>query len=133
VRASRRDRGHWEATHDVRQLWAEEVRAAPAAALERVVEAVRASGARAVYFSNDIDGTDAGAAAATGTPEPAGLAPEFVVELVRRLGREARLVGGGVMEVAPPLARGGGEPERTLALAARYLRETAAAILGRPP
>ncbi len=35
------------------------------------------------------------------------------------------------MEVAPPLARGEGEPERTLSLAVRYLRETAAAALGR--
>ena len=42
---------------------------------------------------------------ATGTPERGGLEPEFVVELVRRLGREVGLVGGDVMEVAPPIAR----------------------------
>ena len=131
VRASRRDRGHWERTHGVRQIWAEEVRADPGRALDAVVDAVRRSGAREVYFSNDIDGTDSAAAAATGTPEPAGLDPAFVVELVRRLGRELRLAGGDVMEVAPSLAHGAGEPDRTLALAARYLRETVSAILGR--
>ena len=50
--------------------------------------------------------------------------------LIRRLGREIGLLGGDVMEVAPPLAHGDGEPERTLALAVRYLKETAAAVLG---
>lgn len=131
VRASRRDRGHWEARCGVRQLWAEEVRRDPAAAVERVVALLRQAGVTDVYFSNDIDGTDAAAAGATGTPEPDGLSAEAVVMLVRRLGREFRLAGGDVMEVAPPLAHGAGEPERTLALAARYLRETAAAALGR--
>ncbi len=133
VRASRRDRGHWEGTYGVVQLWAEEVRADPAGALDEVVAAVHRSGARSVYFSNDIDGTDAAAALATGTPEPGGLEPGFVSTLLRRLGAEVGLAGGDVMEVAPPLARGQGEPERTLALAARYLRETVAAALGQAP
>lgn len=130
VRASRRDRGHWEGAYGVHQLWAEEVRRDPAAALDRVVGFLRQAGVTSVYLSNDIDGTDAAAAGATGTPEPDGLSADFVVELVRRLGRELPLAGGDVMEVAPPLVRGPGEPERTLALAARYLRETAAAALG---
>ena len=38
-------------------------------------------------------------------PEPNGLEPDFVVELVRRLGREVGLLGGDVMEVAPPVQR----------------------------
>ena len=130
VRASRRDRGHWEASYGVRQLWAAEVRAEPGRALDTVLGWVRSAGVETVYFSNDIDGTDAGAARATGTPEPGGLAPEFVIELIRRLGREVGLAGGDVMEVAPSLAQGEGEPARTLALAAGYLRETAAAALG---
>ena len=130
VRASRRDRSHWESTYGVRQLWADEVRADPDRALDAVLAWVRDAGVETVYFSNDIDGTDAGAARATGTPEPGGLDAAFVVELVRRLGREVGLAGGDVMEVAPPLAHGDGEPERTLSLAARYLRETAAAALG---
>jgi agmatinase len=130
VRASRRERAHWEERYDVRQLWADRVRADPAGALDEVVDLVRRSGASSVYLSNDIDGTDEGAARATGTPEPGGLAPDFVAELIGRLGREVELAGGDVMEVAPPLAGGEGEPERTLALAARYLAATAAAVLG---
>ena len=131
IRASRRDRAHWESTTGARQLWAAEVLAAPERALDRVVELLREAGASSVYLSNDIDGTDAAHAAATGTPEPGGLDAAWVSALIARLGREFRVVGGDVMEVAPPLASGGGEPARTLALAARYLRQTLAAALGR--
>ncbi len=132
IRASRRDRGHWESALGVRQLWAAEVRRDPGRALDAVLAHVKAAGVRAVYFSNDIDGTDASAADATGTPEPGGLEPDFVVELVRRLGREVGLAGGDVMEVAPAAARTPGGAGRTLGTAARYVRETAAAILGEP-
>jgi arginase family enzyme len=130
IRASRRDRIHWESTLGVRQLWAREILTDPGAALDEAIRSVRASGAKGVYLSNDIDGTDAAWADATGTPEPGGLEPDFVVELIRRLGREVGLVGGDVMEVAPLLARTPGGAERTLGVAARYFRETADALLG---
>jgi agmatinase len=87
---------------------------------------------RGVYLSNDIDGTDESFADATGTPEAGGLHPDFVAELIRRLGREVGLAGGDVMEVAPPLARTPGGAERTLDVAVRYLRETVDAILAGP-
>jgi agmatinase len=130
TRASGRDRAHWESTLDVRQFWAAEVRSDPASALDAIVSAVKASGVREVYFSNDIDGTDARWADATGTPEPDGLEPEFVAALVARLGSEIGLAGGDVMEVAPAVARSPGGGERTVELAARYLRETIAAAMG---
>jgi agmatinase len=130
VRASRRDRGHWERTTGVRQIWASEVLADPAAALDAVVAAVRQSGVSSVYFSNDIDGTDESFADATGTPEAGGLHPDFVVDLLHRIGGEVELAGGDVMEVAPTLARSPGGAKRTLDLAARYLRETAGVALG---
>ncbi len=132
IRASRRSREHWERSCGVRQFWAEEIRAGPARALDAILEHVRSSGVSSIYLSNDIDGTDDAEADATGTPEPQGLSSDFVVELIRRLGSEVGLAGGDVMEVAPPIARTAGGAERTLALAARYLRETAAAILGAP-
>jgi agmatinase len=81
-----------------------------------------------VYFSNDIDGTDARFADATGTPEPNGLEPAFVSTLIRRLGDEVGLVGGDIMEVAPPVARTPDGARRTVGVAARYLRETIDAI-----
>jgi arginase family enzyme len=121
TRASRFPREHWESTLDVRQFWADECRRDPQAALTALVDHVAGLGLP-VYFSNDIDGTDEEFADATGTPEPAGLDPEFVVTLIRRLGERAGLVGGDIMEVAPPLGPDNGA--RTVALAARYTRET---------
>ncbi|WP_242395418.1 arginase family protein [Anaeromyxobacter oryzisoli] len=130
TRASARDRSHWESTLGVRQLWAAEVARDPAAALDAILAQVKGAGVSEVYFTNDIDGTDAAFADATGTPEPGGLAPGFVSALVARLGREVGLAGGDVMEVAPHLARSAGGGERTVALAARYLSETIEAALG---
>jgi agmatinase len=126
VRASQRPREHWEQTLGVRQFWADEIREAPEQALDRVIEAAKATGLPA-YLSNDIDGTDAAIADACGTPEPGGLEPAWVRELIRRLGSEVGLVGGDVMEVAPGLGHDGGV--KTVALAADYVRDTLEALL----
>lgn len=130
IRATRRDKAHWESTLGVRQFWAEEVRAEPGPSLEALLDHVKASGVGPVYFSNDIDGTDAAWADATGTPEPMGLSPDWVVELIRRLGQGPGLLGGDVMELAPPLALSKESEARAVALAARYLVETVNAALG---
>lgn len=130
VRASARDRSHWESTLGVRQHWAAEVRRDPGAALDAVLAQLRAAAVASVYFSNDIDGTDPAFAGATGTPEPGGLDPEWVTALVRRLGAEIGLCGGDVMEVAPGVGQGPGGGARTLATAATYLIETIEAALG---
>ncbi len=133
IRASGRDRAHWESTLGVRQLWASEVLAHPEEALETLVTHVKNLGARGVFFSNDIDGTDSRWADATGTPEPFGLEPDWVVELIRRLGREVGLVGGDVMEVAPTITPTPQSARRTVGLAVRYLVETIEAALGTAP
>jgi arginase family enzyme len=128
IRASGRDRAHWESTLGVRQFWAELVRAQPAQALEAIVAHVRSGAGRGVFLSNDLDGTDSHWADATGTPEPDGLEPDWVVELIRRLGREFGLVGGDVMELAPTLTPTPLSAPRTIGLAARYLVETVKAL-----
>ena len=130
IRATRREKAHWEGTLGVKQFWAEEIRADPAAALDALVAHLASLHLKGVYFSNDIDGTDEAFADATGTPEPGGLQPEFVVELIRRLGREVGLVGGDLVELAPPLTRKPDSASRTVSLAVRYLRETFGAALG---
>jgi agmatinase len=128
TRASRHDRGHWEQSLGVRQFWADECRAEPDRTIDAVIAHLKSVGVRSVYFSNDIDGTDEAHADATGTPEPGGLDPEWVVALIRRLGREIGFCAADVMEVAPPVQRRPDGAARTTALAARYLRETLAAI-----
>ena len=130
TRASRRDRRHWESTLGVRQFWAEECLRDPEAALDGILTHLKERRVQAVYFSNDIDGTDSRYADATGTPEPAGLEPDFLVTLIRRLGREVGMLGGDIMEVAPPLRDKPDSTERTVALAVRYLRETVSAVVG---
>jgi len=129
VRASRFDRGHWEATLGVRQFWAEECLRDPAAALDAIVAHVKSTGVKSIYFSNDVDGTDSSFVDATGTPEPGGLQPDFVVDLVARLGREVSLCAGDVMEVAPPIARTPDGAARTLDVAVRYARATFDSLL----
>jgi agmatinase len=132
TRASRHDRGHWESSLGVRQFWAEECNRDPSGVIDRVIAHLVERGVTGVYFSNDIDGTDSKWADATGTPEPDGVEPEFVVELIRRLGKTVGMIGGDVMEVAPPLRDRPDSSERTVGLAVRYLRETFGAILGEP-
>jgi len=129
IRASGRDQAHWESTTGTRQFWAKDILRHPADALDAVLAHVKATGVKAVYFSNDIDGTDSRWADATGTPEPDGLTPDWVVELIRRLGREVGLAGGDIMEVAPSLTRTPESAPRTIKLAVRYLRETLTAAL----
>lgn len=129
TRASGRDRAHWESTLGVRQFWADECRRRPAESLDAVIEHLKKVGATSVYFSNDIDGTDDSFADATGTPEPWGLEPDWVLKLIRRLGSEIGLLGGDIMEVAPPLRQIPRGAQKTTVLAARYLRETIASTL----
>ena len=88
TRASRRDREHWEGKLGVRQFWAADCLRDPAGALDALIAHLLERKVASVYFSNDIDGTDSKYADATGTPEPGGLEPDFVVELIRRLGAE---------------------------------------------
>jgi arginase family enzyme len=130
IRSTRYPKEYWEDRLGVRQFWADEIRAQPEAALDAIVAAVQATGLP-VYLSNDIDGTDSSVADACGTPEPDGLDPDWVCALIERLGRDAELVGGDVMEVAPLLGTDSGRV--TLQVAARYVRSTLDALIRPEP
>ena len=130
TRASGKNREHWESTLGVRQFWAEECRRHPEATIDAVIAHLKKVGATSVYFSNDIDGTDETFADATGTPEPWGLEPEWLFKLIRRIGAEIGMLGGDIMEVAPPLRQVPRGAHKTTVLAARYFWATMAATLG---
>ncbi|HFE46830.1 MAG TPA: arginase family protein [Nannocystis exedens] len=132
IRASQRDQEHWQSTLGVRQLWAAECLADPGRALDAIFAQLHGCGVESVYFSNDIDGTDARFADATGTPEPKGLEPDFVVALIRRLGTEIGICAGDLVELAPPLGESAKSRKQSVDLGLRYLRETLAAMLGKP-
>jgi arginase family enzyme len=133
VRASSRPRAHWEGTLGVRQFWADELEArGEQAVLADIVAHLQARGVRRVYFSNDIDATDAEAAPSTGAPERHGLDPAFVRALVRRLGEVFELVAADLVEVAPPVGSAD-DARRTLALGAGYLWASLEALLASRP
>ena len=128
VRASRHPREHWESTLGVRQFWPDSYLKRPAETAETVMTHLRSLDVRGVYLSNDIDGTDARFAPSTGTPEPDGLDPEWLLALIDRMGSEVGLVGADCVEVAPPLGSDE-DARRTLELAARYVRASLDALL----
>jgi agmatinase len=110
---------------NVRQYWADEMHARDLDAVaDEITARFEGLGVDALYVSNDIDGTDPAYAAATGTPEPGGLTPDQVSGLTRRLRARFELIGGDLVEVAPPLGHADpAEPGRTLDTAARYLAD----------
>lgn len=126
IRATRFSKEHWESTLGVRQWWARDVLVDEARALDEIVAAAKATG-MPVYLSNDIDGTDARDADATGTPEPDGLTVAFMTRLIERLGAEVGLVGADLVEVAPVLGRDGGA--HTVSVASAYARASIDALL----
>jgi agmatinase len=129
IRASSKTRAHWEETLGVRQFWADEVRARGTAVIDDILAHLGAIGAKRVYLSNDIDGTDAAEAPSTGAPEAGGLSATFVRALIRRVGQAFPLVGADVVEVAPSIGSRA-DAERTTEVAAWYMLESLASIVG---
>lgn len=128
VRASRHPREHWESSLDVKQFWPDSYLERPEETADQVMAHLHSLGVDGVYLSNDIDGTDAAHAPSTGTPEPRGLDPEWLLTLIDRIGREIGLMAADCVEVAPSLGSDQ-DQHRTLALAARYVRASIDAML----
>jgi arginase family enzyme len=129
VRASGRDKAHWESTLGVHQVWAAEVeQKGSAAVLDEIVKHLQARGVKQMYLSNDIDATDAGDAPSTGAPEQRGLHADFILALIARLGAEFDLVAADLCEVAPPVGSAE-DSRRTVELGARYLSASLDALL----
>ena len=125
IRASGRDRGHWEPSLGVRQIWADEARAmSPEALADTVVTHLRALGLRRIYVSNDLDGTDKHWAAACGTPEPDGLTPAHVEGVLQALAGKFQLMGADLVELAPGLSLDPESAARSVETAVRYTRRS---------
>ncbi|MCB9609572.1 MAG: arginase family protein [Polyangiaceae bacterium] len=76
----------------------------PVDAARRVLDAVAASAATAVYVSVDIDALHVSEAPATGLPADDGLRSDVVVAFLEAVGAGCRVIGADLSEVAPPLA-----------------------------
>lgn len=118
IRATGKERSHWETTFDIQQVWAKEVQAEGAEALiDRMIEHLKNQGVDGLYITFDIDCLDEKYASATGTPESGGLAPHECVLMIEKLGQAFDVVAADLMEVAPftnPNLERTNEPEQTL-------------------
>ena len=131
IRVSGYDRAHWERALDVRQHWSHSTREDPDGIAAAVIDELTEVGVERVYISNDIDGTDPTYAASTGTMEPGGMMPEFVLDVIARVGANFDVIGSDLVEVAPPLKwHIPGEPVRTIEMAACYTIAQLEAMLG---
>ncbi|MEE9383593.1 MAG: arginase family protein [Nannocystaceae bacterium] len=124
IRASTRDQDHWEQRYGVRQVWAAQaLDLGPRGVAELTVQHLARIGARRVYVTNDLDGTDAYWAAACGTPEPNGLTPEHVYATLDALeGAGLQVVGADLVELAPVLSLDKDVAARSTQTATEYVR-----------
>lgn len=102
IRSSGKDRGHWENTFGVHQLWAHEIKQdGLESSLIKFEEYLKAKNFDEVYISFDIDALDAAYAPATGTPETGGLAPHEAKMFLDVIGKNCKVTGADMMEIAP--------------------------------
>lgn len=99
-----RDDFAWGAEQGIRQITIEEYFDLGVHAV--IDEVARVIGDGPTYISFDVDGLDPVYAPGTGTPEIGGLNP-FEAQLIIRSLRGKNLVGGDVVEVAPPFDTSG--------------------------
>ena len=110
-------------------IWATKVEARGGARRSHRLAHLRSIGVSRVYISNDIDATDPAAAPSTGAPAPGGLSAGFVRALIARIGDAFPLLGGDIVEVAPTIGSPA-DAKRTTDLAACYMLETLASMVG---
>jgi agmatinase len=102
IRSSGKTKAHWKKKVGIEQIWADEVsKDGVEKTLKKIVKHFKKLGVEEIYISFDIDALDEKYAAATGTPEKAGLLPPDCAAIIRLLAREFKITGADLMEVAP--------------------------------
>jgi agmatinase len=91
----------WMAKQGMRSYEMSEIGARGLAECLTEIFNVIASDCDGVFLSVDIDVADPAAAPGTGTPEPGGLSARELLDAVRRICLETKVVGMDVVEVAP--------------------------------
>jgi agmatinase len=102
IRASAKDRGHWEKTFGHVQYWAQEVfDRGPNLIADEIVTHLKNLDVEEIYISFDIDCLDAEYAGATGTPESGGLSPHEPMVIMQTLFENFKITGSDIVEIAP--------------------------------
>lgn len=102
IRASRFSKIKWFERYGVRQLWAQEINHLHATEIMRLIQEMLSElSIRKIYISFDIDVMDNEFVSQTGTPEPNGLVPDKVYQLIDLLCNAYELTGADIVEVAP--------------------------------
>lgn len=121
IRASGKERSHWEKKFGHKQIWAQEVFTRGAGVVgEEITLHLKSLGVEEVYISFDIDCLDQEYAGATGTPESGGLSPHEPMMIMQLLFENFKITGADMVEIAP-LVKASNikqiEPETTLMVA----------------
>lgn len=102
IRSSGKTKKYWKEKLGVEQLWAHEViKWGAEKTYKKIRDQYKKIGVEEIYVSFDIDALDEKYAAATGTPEKAGLSPVECVTIIRLLSQDFKITGADLMEVAP--------------------------------
>ncbi len=117
IRSGSREEYEFVRTNNIKVFSAEDVFSA---GIEKIIAGIRDNLRCPIYLSVDIDAIDPAYAPALGTPEPYGLTPHDVREVISCLAPQ--IVGFDLVEIAPEYDRGG-----TAILGAKLIRDFIAA------
>jgi agmatinase len=121
IRASGKDKTHWQNKFGLTQFWAKDVLSNGAKnTADTVVQQLKKLKVEEVYISFDIDSLDEAYAGATGTPEPDGLSPHEPMVILQELFENFKITGADIVEIAPMVKAAHikqMEPETTLMVA----------------
>jgi len=121
IRASGKDKSHWEKVYGLKQYWSKELQKKDAKKFAaELVKHWKDLGCKHLYITNDIDGTDQGEAPSTGTAESHGLKAAWVATVIKEVSTALPLVGADLMEVAPVLGSKA-DAKKTLSTACKFL------------
>lgn len=113
----------WAAEQGIRLTTVEDVETHGAVRMTKTALYRATEGSDALYLSIDMDAADAAYAPGVSAPGTGGLTAREMIQVVREIAADPRLVGADIMETSPPYDPDG----RTARLAARLLLEILAA------
>jgi agmatinase len=122
IRASGKEKSHWENKFGLTQYWAKDIlKSGAKSTADDIVKKLKKLNVEEIYISFDIDCLDESYAGATGTPESGGLTPHEPMVIFQELFENFKITGSDMVEIAPMVKPGHikqGEPETTLNIAA---------------